>query len=255
MTVLISLEGAIGCGKSTLFHRLSLLLKDKNGIEFVEESVDQWSDHGFLQDMYRGNISKATFQHLALASFVGDLQKALARQPAVIISERSPFSNYHVFAKANLEGRELEMYEFSWNKLVGALPSDLEVLFLYLDAPMSTLLCRVIQRMRDSEDNVSVEYQERIRKLHEQWFSSGGVNWLAIDATGTKDEVYYNACQQIDAHLYNAALRQMDEMGTRLGRLQTLRATQVVRAASLGHLSASAGLPSTGFPPFEHWLA
>ena len=98
---MISVEGGIGAGKSTLLQLLKRIFDGKMGIAFVDEPVDEWIEEGFLAGMYDGSISTAAFQHMALQSLAGDLLKAVADWPAVIITERSPFSNYHVFGKAS----------------------------------------------------------------------------------------------------------------------------------------------------------
>tara|TARA_B110001450_G_scaffold16733_1_gene15468 strand:- start:5664 stop:6065 length:402 start_codon:yes stop_codon:yes gene_type:complete len=90
--LLISIEGGIGAGKSTLLSKLKVLFKDAIGIAFVDEPAAEWTEHGFLQAMYKGTISRATFQHMALMSLAGDLLKTLVNdRPIVIISERSPW--------------------------------------------------------------------------------------------------------------------------------------------------------------------
>ena len=100
--LVISVEGGIGVGKSTLLELLKKLFDGKMGIVFVDEPVEEWITEGFLAGMYDGSISAAAFQHMVLQSLAGDLLKAMATgSPAVVITERSPFSNYHVFGKAS----------------------------------------------------------------------------------------------------------------------------------------------------------
>ena len=204
MTVLISIEGGIGSGKSTVFRKLRQLLNHKTGIVFVEEPVEEWTQNGFLKSMYDGKMSKAAFQQMALMSLVGDLQKALASSPAVIISERSPFSNYHVFAKANIAGDEFNMYEFSWKKLLAGLPRDLNIRYILLDAPITTLKYRIAQRARMGEGNITTQYHENIKLLHDAWLLNMQ-NKITIDATNTEDRVYTDACIAVDFWLRDAA--------------------------------------------------
>jgi len=93
LPVVLSIEGNIGAGKSTIMQRLKALFEDDNSVVFVDEPVDEWNDKGFLAAMYDGTCSKGEFQHMVLMSLAGDLLKALARQPppALIITERSPW--------------------------------------------------------------------------------------------------------------------------------------------------------------------
>ena len=228
MTVLISIEGGIGSGKSTVFRKLRQLLHDKTGIVFVEEPVEEWAQNGFLKAMYAGKISKVAFQQMALMSLVGGLQKALASSPEVIISERSPFSNYHVFAKGNLYGDDLNMYEFSWKKLLASLPRDLDIRYIFLDTPTKTLKDRIAQRARVGEDNITTQYHENIKSLHDAWLLNVQ-NKITLDATNTEDRVYTDACIAVDFWLHAAA----DEQATTpLACLERLREIQMNHAMS-----------------------
>lgn len=89
--LVISIEGGIGVGKSTLFAKLKAKFKENVSIAFVSEPAEEWTNHGFLQGMYDGTINRATFQHMVLMSLTADLLKALKKKPDVIISERSPW--------------------------------------------------------------------------------------------------------------------------------------------------------------------
>ena len=104
---LITVEGSIGIGKSTLLLRLKDRLAHDPSVVFVEERVSDWVHHGFLQRVYSEPAVRLAFQQMALTCLICDLRRALSSTPAprLIIMERSPFGNYHVFAKANLDGR------------------------------------------------------------------------------------------------------------------------------------------------------
>ena len=242
MTVLISIEGGIGSGKSTVFRKLRQILNDKMGIVFVEEPVEEWTQNGFLKAMYDGKMSKAVFQQMALMSLVGDLQKALATSPAVIISERSPFSNYYVFAKANLSGDDLRVYEFSWKKLLAGLPQDLAVRYIYLDAPTSTLTHRIAKRMRIGEDNMPTQYHEKLKLLHCAWLKDVQ-NKVILDATNTEDRIYTDACIATDFWLRDAAVRHVQSTGTALACAERLREIQMNHAMALSSIAEIKKVP------------
>lgn len=236
MPVLISIEGGIGSGKSTVFRKLRKILNGKIGIVFLEEPVDEWAQNGFLKAMYDGTISKAAFQQMALMSLVGDLQKALATSPQIIISERSPFSNYHVFAKANLSGEDLRMYEFSWKKLLAGLPPDLDARYIFLHAPTNVLTHRIAKRMRLGEDNMLPEYHETLKRLHDDWLTRVQ-NKVVLDATKTEDRIYTDACIAIDFWLHDAALRHVQSTGTPFACAERLREIHMNHAMSLSSIA------------------
>ena len=55
----ISIEGGIGVGKSTVLNRLKQALAKISGVVFVDEPVEEWLRHGFLQASYDG-LSNST---------------------------------------------------------------------------------------------------------------------------------------------------------------------------------------------------
>ena len=186
--LVISIEGNIGVGKSTVMRGLKAHLQccvpHREEVVFIDEPVEEWKAHGFLERMYTEPASKPAFQHMVLMSLAGDLLKALARKPPpkLIITERSPWGNYHTFGKANLSGNDMKMYEFTWKRLIAGLPSDLNVRYIYLQAPVATLVARVQDRAREEEVGVPSEYLGCLDALHEEWLQTE--TWMqTVDAS------------------------------------------------------------------------
>lgn len=114
---LLTVEGLIGAGKSSQIQLLRDKLRDEKDVGFLEEPVEKWMDAGLLQGFYRGELSAATFQLAVLMSLAGPLFSAACAKPRLIVSERSPFSNFAVFAKANLAGAELAAYAYTFKEV------------------------------------------------------------------------------------------------------------------------------------------
>lgn len=197
----IAIEGNIGAGKSTQIKRLEELFKDDDRIVVLPEPVDEWVSKGFLQGMYDGSISKGEFQHMVLMSLAGDLLKALARKPtpAVIITERSPWGNYHVFGKANLEGKSLELYHHTWERVLGGLPSKLYVKYVYLNTEVHTIVERMAVRGREAESKVPRDYLELLNGKHNDWLCSmvSSGDCRIINAHHDEDTVWSYLCEAI----------------------------------------------------------
>ena len=98
---IITIEGLVGAGKSVQVTLLKKALVNYDVI-FLEEPVESWIELGLVQGVYNGTLSPVAFQLAVLVSLIGPLLKAVLKRPKLVISERSPFSSYHVFAKANL---------------------------------------------------------------------------------------------------------------------------------------------------------
>ena len=207
LPLVITVEGGIGVGKSTLIEYLKGIFANKMGISFVDEPVQEWLEHGFLQGMYDGSISTATFQHMVLQSLAGDLLKTIAAErPAVVITERSPHGNYQVFGKANLTGMDLTMYKYTWERVMAGMPSALDVRHLYLEADVDTVHERMTARDRGCESSITKEYIKRIHSLHEEWLSSVGPKaCVRIDATKDKEEVLGAASSTIAGWILEVA--------------------------------------------------
>lgn len=197
----IAIEGNIGVGKSTQIARLQELFADNDRVVVLPEPVDDWVSKGFLAGMYDGSVSKGEFQHMVLMSLAGDLLNALARKPtpAVIITERSPWGNYHVFGKTNLEGKSLELYHHTWERILGGLPSQLDVKYVYLNAEVSTIVERMATRGREAESKVPREYLDLLNDKHNEWLGNmvGSSQCKIINAHHDADTVWEHLCEAI----------------------------------------------------------
>lgn len=188
--VVVSFEGGIGVGKSTIISKLKEALSGAPGVVFVDEPVNEWMDRGLLQAMYDGTLNTATFQHMVLMSLAADLGRViLYERPALIITERSPVSNYYVFAKENLTGVDLDCYKFVWDRFMGVSPPGIESHYVYLDADATTLAARMKERERSSEEAVSMAYMQALEKRHKAWLGEEA-NAHSVNAADSGDVVF-----------------------------------------------------------------
>ena len=70
----IFIEGNIGAGKTSLLTALGEHFGDR--VRIVEEPVKVWEESGLLAECYDGTVSRATFQHVALATKTAALAEA-----------------------------------------------------------------------------------------------------------------------------------------------------------------------------------
>lgn len=192
---LLTVEGLIGAGKSSQIQLLRERLAEEEGIVFLEEPVDKWMAADLLQGFYRGELSAATFQLSVLMSLAGPLFSAACSKPKLIVSERSPFSNFAVFAKANLAGAELNAYAYTFKELLAAMP-PMKVTSVYLETTVETALDRTRARERDSESEIKEEYMQLLHDLHDRMEHAlpDGSEFVRVDANGeageTADRLY-----------------------------------------------------------------
>jgi len=193
--MLVSIEGGIAAGKSTLLARLKETLGNKCGIVFLDEPVDMWVKMGFLEDLYTGACSAAAFQIMVLDVLARQTKQVLLEwpieQPLLLITERSVFSNRETFARSNLNEADMRIYDFLWTHAVGELPL-VDVRFIYLKLPFDQAMQRVAARNRAGEAAIAPEYMQKLARMHDDWLGSKpGV--VSIDASQSATAVFEDA--------------------------------------------------------------
>ena len=115
--------------------------------------------------------------------------------------------NYNVFGKANLKDKELDMYKFTWERVLGGMPSSLAVKYVYLKAPVGCLQVRTDHRARDGESKIPLDYMQLLDRLHDEWLDTvpSESGKAVIDATKTEDEIFKDVCSAISGWMEEAA--------------------------------------------------
>ena len=106
MTIIVSIEGNIGTGKSTLIKMMENF-KTSKPIIFLQEPVDEWTKitdkegEPILTKFYADSKKWAfSFQMMAYISRLAVLRKTIRENPdSIILSERSLLTDKWVFAK------------------------------------------------------------------------------------------------------------------------------------------------------------
>jgi deoxyadenosine/deoxycytidine kinase len=177
---IISLDGNIGSGKSTLMKQLienkEIFEKKCSDTEFsfLLEPVDEWSDvcdekgvpilEKFYEDTQKYAFSFQMTVYLSRLSLikktVDNFRKNGTKQKLVIITERSLFTDKEVFCKMLYDNKHISKLDYNvYNKWYNTFSCDYNVnKILYLTT--SPVICtqRVIKRSRDGEKNISSEY-------------------------------------------------------------------------------------------------
>ena len=93
---IISIEGNIGSGKSTILEYLKIFYKDNTNVLFLDEPVSEWNkvvdNDGvtILEKYYENPVKYAfPFQMMAYISRLSVIKKALLTDCEIIITERS----------------------------------------------------------------------------------------------------------------------------------------------------------------------
>ena len=178
---IISIEGNIGSGKTTLIDRLQEVLpKNVHKFVFLREPVPVWESvqdantgENILQKYYSDPSKYAfPFQVLAYMSFYNQLTDAIknAGENTVIICERSMQSSRAIFAKMLKEDGIIEDINYKILEMFYGQTVEIHLdAIIYLDVDVVTCNERINKRGRPGEGNIPLEYLEKCGKYHDDW--------------------------------------------------------------------------------------
>ncbi|WP_421616765.1 deoxynucleoside kinase [Brevibacillus sp. TJ4] len=155
-SILVTVEGPIGIGKTSLARELSQAFS----LELLEEIV---YENPFLGKFYE-NVAEWSFQ---LEMFflcnrykqLQDIHTDYLRQGISVVSDYNIFKNT-IFARRTLSEENLPKYLKIYDILTEDVPqADLVV---YLTASLDTVMRRIAMRDREFERNMDVAYMEQL---------------------------------------------------------------------------------------------
>lgn len=208
--IIISIEGNIGAGKTTIVEKLDKYIKDsKQNIIFLREPLDIWesikdeNDENILKKFYKDPHRHAfSFQVMAYATRIALLRKAILENPNcdVLICERSLAADKHIFAKMLNDDGIIESIHYQiYQKFCGELADEYGLSgIVYIDADAEVCHNRISKRAREGESEISLEYLQKCKKYHDDWLTvsrSGNPPICRIDAN---HDVVYNESDDAD---------------------------------------------------------
>lgn len=191
----ISIEGNIGSGKSTLVKKI----KECKKYHVLQEPVDVWKSitdkdgNNILSQYYKNQKRYAyTFQNFAFITRIKELQDLIEKverkrnlfKDEYIIVERSIFSDKNVFAKKLYNDKlisnlEYELYNYWFHKLKSHVFVSA---YIYLKVEPEISLKRVIKRSRNEEKNsIPIDYLKSLDYYHNKWLENTENKVLVIN--------------------------------------------------------------------------
>jgi len=195
---IISIEGNIGSGKTTLFQQLRhrSALRD---VVFVEEPVGLWESirdpqtgESLLQRFYRDPERYAfAFQTMAFFSRLALVTKALAESPAdsIILTERSLLTDRDVFAKMLHDGKKIDdvshqIYLHNSDTFMAGVSPDK---IIYIKTDPAVCLERIAGRQRPGESQIDLEYLTVCDNYHGEMMAAAAKITMTADGNSDLD--------------------------------------------------------------------
>jgi deoxyadenosine/deoxycytidine kinase len=164
----IAIAGNIGSGKTTL---TGLLAKHYNWEARYEDVNDNPYLNDFYEDMQRWSFNLQIYFLNSRFSQVIEIRK----QKNTVIQDRTIYEDAYIFAP-NLHSmglmstRDFENY-FTLFQLMSSFIQPPDIL-LYLRASVPTLVSQIQKRGRKYENNIRLDYLQRLNERYEAWIGS-----------------------------------------------------------------------------------
>lgn len=193
--IMISIEGNIGVGKTTLMDMLKEKLHEE--AEFIYEPIQEWQQikdnngKDILQTYY-DDIPRwsYTFQNIAYITRLKRIVKTIKNSnKKYIILDRSLLADLNTFAKMLHENGNMNAIEWNaynqWNQYFeNNYGDDVTHQIIYLRSEPDIAFMRIQMRNREAEKNIAFEYIKLLHDYHEKWLMNNKKdnNILMIDA-------------------------------------------------------------------------
>lgn len=193
MVFIISIEGNIGSGKSTLVSKLKELGNDN--FYFLPEPVNDWmeikdKDNETILSKFYHNTKKYafSFQMMAYITRVHLLRQAIKENPnRIFITERSIYTDKNVFAKMLYDDEMIEEVDYQiylkWFDEFSEI-SENNFKIVYVNTIPEKCYERILKRNRDGE-SLTLEYLIKCDEYHNNWLK--GKEILLLDGNEDKD--------------------------------------------------------------------
>jgi len=179
---LFSIEGNIGSGKTTLLSLLKQRYSNDETVVFLKEPVDEWekikdsNGNTMLQKFYADQPTYSfAFQMMAYISrlkILRDVVQEAKQNPSnkyVIITERSLYTDKHVFAKmlhdqGNIEDVCYQIYLNWFDEFAKDFPVNYTI---YVKTEPTICYDRIHKRAREGEEVIPLSYLYECHNYHE----------------------------------------------------------------------------------------
>lgn len=182
---IISIEGNIGAGKTTI---INLLQKDFDEVLLVEEPVAEWQNingHNILEKKFSNPERWCySFEAYVLISKMNALVKAAESDKKIILIERCMLADKVFFDLAVKLGQCNSMEQDMFNNLYQFLMENVYPRLcgiIYLDTSVEECIRRIAKRNRSEELNVDKEFLQKLHNDFVNIINTSNIPTLMLD--------------------------------------------------------------------------
>lgn len=196
INMLVSIEGNIGSGKSTIINYLKTIENDN--IVFVDEPVEEWlniksNGKNALELFYEDQDKNSFwFQVLAYITRLRNLLETVKNNPnKIIITERSIYTDKYVFAQMLFDAGKISDIEFqTYNYWFDTFENETKIdVILYVNTEPEECINRIKVRNRSEESGVSLDYLKSCHQKHVEWLDKEKSKIVYINGHQNKDDM------------------------------------------------------------------
>jgi deoxyadenosine/deoxycytidine kinase len=183
MARIISVDGNIGAGKTTVLEHISRMNHDHR-VRLDLEPVSKWQP--WLEKMYITGSGVFDFQ---IRVWLDRCWPMIPSTSEDLFIERSPLFQENVFVPANITNGKLTSDQASIIHELYAKTAAIwdPTIYIYLQSDPGKCAERIIRRGRASEDNIPITYLKELHTLHEEAYniaSASGKKIYIINVEG-----------------------------------------------------------------------
>ena len=187
MTI-ITIDGNIGAGKTTILN----YIHTNHNIYIDLEPIDKWKP--YLDDIY---INKQKFFNFQVRVWLDRSWIQEKDNNSVIVMERSPYFIRNTFNESMINNNLINPQE---NTIMNELYDKTDIIwksnyYIYIRSSPEKCLERIMERGRENEMAIDIDYLKEIHNLHEETYLKGineGRNIICIDIENKEIEEIAN---------------------------------------------------------------
>jgi deoxyadenosine/deoxycytidine kinase len=199
--ILVSIEGNIGAGKSSIIRKMKEKYASNPDVVFVEEPVHIWdgicdeAGTPILKLFYENPEKHAfAFQQMAYITRITLLRKTIKENPhcKVIICERSLDADRNIFAKMLFDDGIIskvcfQIYNLIYDEFTCGFPIDR---CIYIDADPEVCAERISKRARSGESGIALTYLAKCKKYHDDWLLDSNITTPLLHLKTNQNATY-----------------------------------------------------------------